>query len=199
VYDGWDPAIHLIDSFEIPADWRRVRSIDFGFTNPFVCQWWALDPDGRMYLYRELYGTRKLVEDWCVDIVDLSQGERIEATYADHDAEDRATAERHGVYTQPANKAISPGIQRTQTRMRKAGDNKPRLFILRDSLVQRDSELEANRKPCSTPEEMEMYIWEVAASGKPNKEKPKDKDNHGADAMRYAVMGVDEGSLGVYF
>ena len=30
-------------------------SVDFGFTNPIVIQWWAEDPDGRLYLYRELY------------------------------------------------------------------------------------------------------------------------------------------------
>jgi predicted transcriptional regulator len=37
--------------------------VDFGYTNPFVMQWWAEDPDGRLYLYREIYRTRRLVED----------------------------------------------------------------------------------------------------------------------------------------
>jgi hypothetical protein len=56
VYE-FDASVHLIDPFSIPADWRRIRSIDFGYTNPFVCGWWAIDPDGRMYLYREIYRT----------------------------------------------------------------------------------------------------------------------------------------------
>lgn len=50
VYEEFDLAVHVIDGFEIPADWRRIRSIDFGYSNPFVCQWWAMDHDGRMYL-----------------------------------------------------------------------------------------------------------------------------------------------------
>ena len=60
VYDEYDPAVHLLDWFKIPDDWRRFRAIDFGYTNPFVCHWYALDPDDRMYLYREIYMSR----DW---------------------------------------------------------------------------------------------------------------------------------------
>jgi hypothetical protein len=41
--------------FDIPPGWTMVCSIDFGFNAPFVCQWWAIDTDGSMYLYREIY------------------------------------------------------------------------------------------------------------------------------------------------
>jgi hypothetical protein len=63
IYTEFDRAIHLIDRFEIPKDWPRYWSIDFGYTNPFVCQFWAQDPDGRLYRYREIYFTQRLVED----------------------------------------------------------------------------------------------------------------------------------------
>src|SRR5262249_29103581 len=59
--DVWQPAVHIINRFDIPSDWPRFLSVDFGFTNPFVCQWWAQDPDGRLYRYREIYRTRRLV------------------------------------------------------------------------------------------------------------------------------------------
>ena len=42
-------AVHVVDPFDIPTDWSRYLSIDFGYTNPFVAQWWALDHDGRLY------------------------------------------------------------------------------------------------------------------------------------------------------
>jgi len=29
VYEDWDPAIHVIDRFDIPDDWRRIRVVDF--------------------------------------------------------------------------------------------------------------------------------------------------------------------------
>jgi hypothetical protein len=68
VYEDWNPSIHVIDRLDIPADWLRFRTIDFGFVHPFTCQWWAQDADGRLFMYRELYGTQKLVEDWALDI-----------------------------------------------------------------------------------------------------------------------------------
>jgi hypothetical protein len=47
---------HVIKPFEIPEGWRRWRSFDFGYSRPFAVQWWAVDYDGRAYLYRQLYG-----------------------------------------------------------------------------------------------------------------------------------------------
>ena len=65
-----------------------------------------------MYLYRELYRTHELVEDMARLITKLSHGEKIEATITDHDAEDRATLERYGIYSIPAFKDVSPEFRR---------------------------------------------------------------------------------------
>lgn len=192
VYEGFDASLHLIDRFELPADWRRIRVIDFGFRNPFVCQWWAIDPDGRMFLYRELYGTSRLVEEWAPIIRELSDGESIEVTIADHDAEDRATLEKHGIPSLAACKMVTPGIEAVASRLKVSGDHRPRLFILRDTLVSRCEELVEEKKPCSTIEEFECYMWKKSADGKPVKEAPEKENDHGMDAMRYAVAYVDD-------
>lgn len=190
VYD-FDAAVHLVDRFDVPASWRRLRAIDFGYTNPFVCHWWAVDPDGRMYLYRELYMSGTLVEDHAERIKALSTGERYAATVADHDAEDRATLQRRGVATTPAFKAITPGIQAVQARLKRAGDGKPRLFVLRDCLVERDEVLAEAKRPFSTAQEFDGYVWPKGADGKPVKEEPVKVDDHGMDTARYAVAWVD--------
>lgn len=49
---------HVIAPFEIPRSWKRYRSFDFGYSKPFAVQWWAVDYDGRAYLYRQLYGCK---------------------------------------------------------------------------------------------------------------------------------------------
>lgn len=49
---------HIIDPFNIPLDWPRFMSFDHGYTRPFSCQWWAIDFEGRAYLYREWYGCK---------------------------------------------------------------------------------------------------------------------------------------------
>lgn len=189
VYERWDNSVHLLERFEIPPEWRRFRAIDFGYTNPFSCQWWAIDPDGRMYLYREIYRTQRLVEDHARDINALSEGETYEATVADHDAEDRATLERHGIDTEAAHKAVTEGIQAVQERLKFAGDGRARLFILKDSLVERDSQLES--KPASVLEELPAYVWAKGLHGDV-KEVPVKKDDHGCDTLRYAVAYADD-------
>lgn len=202
VYEDWDRAVHLIDRNDpryglakgIPPEWRRFRVIDFGFTNPFVCLWLAMDPDGRLFLYRELYHTQRIVKVHAAQILRLSQGERIEATICDHDAEDRATLQAEGIENQAAHKAITPGIQAVQERLKIAGDGKPRLFVLRDSLVERDESLEEAKKPYSTEQEFDGYQWPKGMDGKALKEVPVDLDNHGMDALRYGVAYAD--SLG---
>ncbi len=47
---------HVIEPFKIPRDWKIYRSFDFGFAKPFSCDWWAIDYDGRAYLFRQFYG-----------------------------------------------------------------------------------------------------------------------------------------------
>jgi PBSX family phage terminase large subunit len=202
VYD-FDRSVHLIE--KMPRgweDWPRYRSIDFGYTNPFVCQWWAQDGDGRLYLYREIYMSKRTVkvhaeqirrlEKWHLpDGTDNPDRERVRLSLSDHDAEDRATLEENRIQTYPANKAISVGIQKVQERLKVAGDGRPRLFILRNSLVEQDDELVNARQPTCTEQEFEMYAWPKGQDGKPIKEDPVDMYNHGMDALRYCVVRFD--------
>lgn len=192
VYSGWDDRLNLVEHFTPPSTWRRIRVIDFGFTNPFTCQWWAIDPDGRMVLYREIYMTRRLVEDHATQIRELSAGERYEATICDHDAEDRATLERHlRCTTLAAYKAVTTGIQAVEARIRPAADGKPRLSIMRDTLVETDPQLREAKKPASTLEEIPGYVYPTVKAGAAEKEAPVKINDHGMDTLRYAVAYVD--------
>ena len=193
VYEEYDPAIHLISA--MPAGWEawpKYRAIDFGYTNPFVCQWWAVDPDGRAYLYREIYMTGRTVAKHAADIKRHSEGERYVKTITDHDAEDRATLHEHSIPTEAAKKAVRPGIDAVKERLVKAGDGRPRLYILRGALVERDESLAAQHLPCCTEEEFPEYVWVKTADGKPNKEEPNKMYDHGMDPARYLVMELDQ-------
>lgn len=189
---AFDARDHVVDWFAIPPSWPRFRSVDFGFTNPFVCLWGALDPDGRLYIYREWYRTGQTVRFHAVKIKQLSEGERIEATVADSAAaEDRATLAECGIATLPSDKPIALGIQAVATRLAKAADGRPRLFLLRGALVERDETLAEQRKPLCCAEEFDSYVWPKAADGRPIKETPVDLHNHSLDALRYLVMHLD--------
>ena len=201
IYEEYDPSVHLIDRFKIPEDWTRYWTIDFGYTNPFVLQRWAEDKDGRLYLYAEQYMTKRLVEQHAKDLLSKikdADGNWLEpkprSVICDHDAEGRATFEKEvGVSTTAANKKVLEGIQAVQSRLKRSGDGKPRLFIFRDALVERDNKLSDSRKPCSTAEELPGYIWDTGA-GKNTKEQPLKSDDHGCDAARYMVAEKALGS-----
>lgn len=221
IYTDWNPEIHLVPRRPIPDSWPRYWSIDFGYTNPFVWLCWAVDEDGRLWLLRQLYMSQRLVEDHARRILELASEElepaqkrdlaptdRLgpyapKAIICDHDAEDRATLERHlRMPTIPAAKNISLGIQAVAGRLRAAGDGKPRLFVLRDSLDERDPSLEAEKRPCCFEEEIPSYIWKprpsTAASDMKNApDEPIDRDNHGCDAVRYMVAHFERWANGL--
>jgi PBSX family phage terminase large subunit len=201
VWDGFDPAVHMHKPIgHPPDDWARYLSVDFGYRNPFTCQWWAIDHDGRAYLYKELYMTGRLVEDHARQIkshMKTQHGAEPEpvAIICDHDAEDRATLERHlGRSTIPANKTVSEGIQAVAERFKVDGTGKPGLYICHDTLIERDQALDEARKPACLADEVVEYIWDPAsrpASGNTAKESPLKQNDHGCDAMRYLVAELD--------
>lgn len=198
IFDEFNPEVHLIDRFPIPREWRRYWVVDFGYENPFLLQSWAEDGDGRLYRYREIYMTHRLVEDHAKKILSIvaPDGVWIEPKPAkiicDHDAEARATLQKYlKMGTSPAHKSVSDGLQATQARFRIGDDGKPRIFFLRDSLVERDESLKEAGKPTCTEEEIPSYVWETSADGKPAKEEPHKEDDHGCDGTRYLVAEKD--------
>lgn len=47
---------HIIAPFTIPANWNRVKAVDYGYSSPSAVVWAAIDPeDGTVVVYRELY------------------------------------------------------------------------------------------------------------------------------------------------
>ena len=208
--DSWDRKRNVIDRRPIPREWPRYMAIDFGYTNPFCCKWYAMDPDGRLICYREFYKTKTLVEDHCLAIARASGWYHLlpkghekykdrpaewadplpREIIADHDAEDRATFERHlQQYTSPAKKSVSDGIQAVAARLRPAGDGKPRLLYFRDALLERDPDLVARKKPTCTIEEFDSYVWKLTPTG--IKEEPMKEHDHGMDTDRYMVAHFD--------
>lgn len=220
VYEDFDPGLHVWPADRpLPKFRARAMSIDYGYTNPFVAQWWGIDGDGRLYLYREIYMSQRTVRAHCDEIKRLEcgltkgewaalseesreqkwriDGERITTRVADHDAEDRATMRENGLHTKAAKKDIKLGIEKVQERLAAQGDGLPRLFVVENACVEYDPELyreyPGDLHPCCTEHEFPVYVWHEEKEGKPRKEQPVDNYNHGMDATRYMVMELDKG------
>ena len=67
-FESWSNERHVIRPFNVPEDWTRFRSADWGSAKPFSVGWWAIVPDwfktpcnkwlprGAIVRYREWYG-----------------------------------------------------------------------------------------------------------------------------------------------
>lgn len=188
IYPDYNSTIHLLDKrIATPVDGRYIISIDFGYTAPFSCTLWRII-DNKIYQVKQLYRTKRLVEEHAVDIrrmlasVDIPIN-RVEAWICDHDAEGRATLEKHlGIRTRTAFKDIKPGIEAVQSRFKKNT-----LFLNVNAVDDPDEELEKNYLPTCTADEVPAYVW----SDK-KQDTPVDENNHGCDEMRYLVAYVDK-------
>jgi PBSX family phage terminase large subunit len=199
VYDGYDPAIHHKPrGWQAPKDWRRLWSIDWGFTAPLVLQMWALDGDGRMYLTRELYVTRWRVDrvaQWAKDLIDTGFEQRPEAIVCDHDPENASTfAAVSGLRVTMADKTDrDKGIQQVQQRFDVQEDNQPRIYFV-DGCRHNDADpdLLAEGKPTCTTEELLGYTWKPDAE----KDEPIELNDHSCDSLRYACRWADTHQAG---
>ena len=76
---------HVISPFEIPAAWRKFRTIDYGLDR-LVCLWIAISPDGTSYVYREFCESNLTVSASAKGILDRTPScEDIYATLAPPD------------------------------------------------------------------------------------------------------------------
>jgi hypothetical protein len=66
-FPEWDYDVHTCDDFPIPQHWKRWRSGDNGYDDPFAWYWFTVDEFGTVYVYREY--TRYVLEDdvWVKD------------------------------------------------------------------------------------------------------------------------------------
>jgi phage terminase large subunit len=189
IYPQYNSSIHLLDRRIItPHDGRYIVTVDFGYTAPFSATLWKINHDGVMFQVKQIYRTQRLVEEHAPEIKKMILGcgipiPRVEKWICDHDAEDRATLEKHlGIATTAAYKAITPGIEAVQARFKHN-----RLFLNLNAVDDPDELLEKAYLPTCTADEVPAYSW----SDK-KQDTPIGENDHGCDEMRYAVAYVDK-------
>lgn len=175
VYREYSDATHS-QEFTVTDAMPRYRSVDYGYTNPFVCLWGATDEDGRLYIYDEHYESRQLIS-YHAERIHQRRG-RFDFTVADHDAQDNAEMRALGIDTVPAKKTVTEGIRKVKARLMVQGDGRPRLFI--------------HPRCKNTIREIQSYKWQEQKIGHNEKEEPTKENDHAMDALRYMVMQLDQ-------
>ncbi|MBR7116667.1 MAG: phage terminase large subunit [Clostridia bacterium] len=84
-FTEFDRASHVVKPFEIPASWRKYRTLDYGLDRLAVL-WIAIAPDGAVYVYREYCESGLPISQAARAITDRTpKGEDIYATLAPPD------------------------------------------------------------------------------------------------------------------
>lgn len=147
-FTEWNPERHVIDPFDIPEEWPRWISVDYGFAVPFCCLWLARNPETRrIYVYREVYAAGLRDEQQGELIVQRSKGERVEMAILDPSMFNLRTEQQRpsiaAVYAARGVSAISkqgifPGMNSrkqgwaiVRRALAHAADTPPRLQVLR--------------------------------------------------------------------
>lgn len=174
VYKSFDYNIH-VKEFELPGNITKYRTIDHGFTNPFVCLWGAIDSDNRYYIFDEIYERKMLVSDLATIILNKHPGEYI--TFADpSEAEGNATLKKAGIPISKTKNNVIQGIQAVQKVLKVRGDGKVGITI--------------HPRCKNLIKEFNLYKWRVSDGRVNEKEEPMKLNDHAADALRYFIFST---------
>ena len=177
---------HVIPPRELPAWYRRFRSMDWGYNDPCCVLWHAVDPEGRVITYRELYVRQLRAEEVARLVCELSRGENVAYTVASPDIwqnrgqtlrtrggfEGETIAEiftKSGMPVSPADNARVAGWNRVRDYLADSPDGRPRWSCFSDcvNLIRQLPALQ-----------FDQHDREDAADG----------DDHAPEALRYGLM-----------
>ena len=78
-------AIHVVEPFKLPNYYKRFRSLDYGLDTT-ACYWWAVNSEGRCFIYRELHEPNLTLSDAAKKIISMTpKEENISYTVASPD------------------------------------------------------------------------------------------------------------------
>lgn len=73
--DEPENALHCIKPFDIPSWWPRIVIGDWGYAAMTYIGFYAISPQGRLYLYRELHWLKTKINDWAPLVKDFCDKE----------------------------------------------------------------------------------------------------------------------------
>ena len=194
IWPEFNSLVHIIQPFDIPDEWKRVRSIDHGQVHPTACLWGAIDPDGNIFVYQEYYRPG-IVSDHVKEIKRMSGEEKYFETLLPPECWGKTREKEgklwsiydeyweHGVNCVRANNEVNGGINRVgeyfkidPERVHPLTGEKgsPALFIFKN----------CKNLIIEIPE----YGWKDQKTEEKAKEAPKKVKDDACDSLRYMIM-----------
>jgi hypothetical protein len=198
VFKEWSDYSHVWDEtkhWEVfngqqnpPAEWPVIIGMDIGGGeegDPWAIPVIAVAPDGRLYQYGEIYGSGLRIRPIADQLKELIGAHTVDGLAYDY--AQRAAAmelEEHGIDGQPAEKAVRPGLFKTEQ------------YIHIDPTLTHPFNPKVNGSPryfCSsacvnTRRELPAYKWAKDRGGRPKvPAEPAHENSHCPSGIRYAI------------
>ena len=194
---------HQIPTEDVPEQWRRIASHDWGFDSPGHHLWAAVDPRGGIVIYREFPFKGMDPQDIAAAILYRQGDERIVATYADPGIwQERRSSDlsrdqiqaldeagklnlskysqyrEAGLLMERANNGRVAGKTRIHTLLKDRGDGVPYLRIMDSCPVLISTLQNITKDEDNTEDVLSDYLPD------------DDLRDDSYDALRYLLMGV---------
>lgn len=168
----FDSTVHVLETIDHTLLRKICAGVDFGWTNPSAIIVIGFDGDDRVYVLDEFYQPRVHDETFIAECQRLRDKYKIERFYCDRsEPKSIENLRRNGLTAYADKSKREDGIHSLARRFKKAGDDKPRIFI--------------HSKCVNLIDELQSYNEEV-----------KEFD-HAVDALRYGVINTHQGEMQV--
>jgi PBSX family phage terminase large subunit len=179
VWDEFNYGRHVVEPYPIHSDWRDGFVLDHGFRNPTAVLWYAIDFDGNIIIYDEHFQKEKPVSHHAREI----KKRGITSGICDPSVFNKTQSKGDVIYS-IADEYKDEGIKLS-----------PAYRSSEEATLNRVNEFfKAGRiqifKSCpNLIKEIQNWKWECLKPGanRNDPERPEDKDNHGADCLKYLV------------
>jgi len=187
VYPDFEPSRHVLSREQFAQlsgrpepswEWPMSSGIDFGSSpgHPFVYGKNVRLPNGAWVVWCEYEAEQRLLREHATAIQQTPFYRSGEVIYADWDAQDRLELQEHGVYTVPAVKSVSPGIDYVKSLLKGfPPKEEPMLYVM---------------EWCTGHiREFSKYRWPVRSDGTPDRSgRPVPENDHHLDRLRYSLF-----------
>ena len=182
-FPEFDMSVHVVQPFDIPSNWLRFRTCDWGYSSAACVLWIAVDFDNNFWVYREHYTQRVTADVFARQVMEKEHNEYIRygildsSTWAKRGDAGPSIAEtmiREGCRWRPSDRSPRSRVagklelHRLLTKDLDTGQPKLKVFSNCTNLVRTMPMLPVDK---NNPEDVDTHA-----------------EDHAYDALRYGVM-----------
>ena len=173
---------HICDPFPIPQYWKKFRAADWGFSSRAACLWFAVDPRGTLYVYREYGATNERPEKFAENVLFRESEEDISYGVLDASAWDNRGA------TSPALTMIRAGCHWRPADNKTKGSRSHGKMLVHHYLADDVNTAEPRLKIFSTCRELIKELSTLPLDPKNTEDVDTDAPDHFYDGLRYGLQ-----------